>query len=482
MKENSPITRENLNKLVVYLAGKKIGQIINKLPPNVSLKKKAISGFIKQPVDHQKIDYSNLTRCLSIGSPGGTIDRFEQVLQTELSHCDLSSFYRNIEKLEIDERIKTTIEKLKEFFGNYSIDGLYYAGANKIISYKKLDCNFEDEENSRTHELLHLSSSAKDKNNSYCGFSKYNIKTGIEVGRGLTEGFTEYLNIKYFAKRDRGHYPILTGIVGQMSYIIGQKEMEQFYFTNDLEGVIKGLEKYTSKEKAVELILKMDEIYKSEGILHKKKYKDKMEEEAIVDVANIVLEKYKQKYNAGKMSEQAYKNNIYKLELFVHYASDIWYHKEDDKLIGITLSDSSAVFLPLFDISKEEYIEKANHFFDSLQGNINFSYIQWIDSDGKSTDDYIEEKMEIQRQKTIELLKQQNLNSSTPTQQETKKTEYIPLIEQELSEMLEDKKELPQQKSQNLTPDQELQQMMKDAAEPKAILDVSSAQQGSPKK
>lgn len=77
--------------------------------------------------------------------------------------------------------------------------------------------------------------------------------------------------------------------------------MQQFYFANDLNGIITELTKYTTKEKAIELIQKMDKLNNISYLQAYKQEYQKLYNEMKVDVANIALIKYKQAYDNGKM-------------------------------------------------------------------------------------------------------------------------------------------------------------------------------------
>lgn len=461
--EREYIDRETLIKLNNVIPIRLIGKFISTLPSKMTLKKKVMSGVVKEPI--QKPDF-NLNDFLDYENDDATISRFMETLKTKFTHCNLSAFYDRVETLKIIEEDKTILEQLRTLLGK-KFSGQYTGYNNSIRVFPKMHKDTESIEDTMTHELLHMASGGMDSNFWLLGFQKHDRVRNIEIGRGLNEGFTEFLNMVYFSKKERYHYYRLTGLANKIGAIVGPRNMEKFYFSNDLDGLVNSLEKYTTRDKAVELILKMDSIYKIPNNRKFIKYREKLAHEARVDVANIALEKYKQEYNLGKISEIEFKGLIYDMELYINGVEGILRNKKLAKNLfctsGFSTKAKELEFNVIAEVSQREYVEQINNFYNSFQGDLRFTYESKKDSNGKTTRDYLDEKSEAFKQKFDEQTKQNNVNNKYQTQQEPNQMETPPISEQEkqqeLARMFGDKKE-SNQTSENLTREQELQQMV----------------------
>lgn len=165
-----------------------------------------------------------------------------------LKHCDFKNFNNNILNLNIIEKYS----KIKGFL-NY---GTYFAEDNKIELYNK---NFEK---IIYHELLHMASTKKINNKLILtGFCIIDFKSYKKYGVFLNEGYTEYLNLKYFNNAEV--YKTQVGFIKQLEKIIGEELMQQMYFNADLKGLINELIKYkNTKEEVLEFIINTDLIHK----------------------------------------------------------------------------------------------------------------------------------------------------------------------------------------------------------------------------
>lgn len=448
MIAQSYISKENLIDIAIFLGNFMLGPIVNKLPPQMSLKKIAVSGLMKQKNNHPNEPYPNLNDCLNFEHNNKTILTFEQTLKTKLSHCNFSSFYNNVQTLKINDQKQKNLEKLRKLLIRSDAIGTYSIRKNKIRAYPEEHICEHDIEITKKHELLHMSSTRKIKNLALCGFERSDYITEVEIGRGLNEGFTEFLNQVYFTEYDTFYsYRRLVGLAHKIWSIVGPEEMEKAYFLNDLEAVVNGLSKYTTRDKAIELILKMDSIYAAKG-----KRKEKLEREARIDVANIYLKKIGQDYKEGEIGEQTYKNNILRIRLYANGIEGISLPsvEEDKKTAVVELREY--LWDDIIRTIQYDYYERdANFLYDFLNGDIKFTY--------ESLEDFQKRMVKYQE----EVL--------TPKQEK----------QQELSEMFGDKSETSQQ-FQNLTSDQELQQMMAEAPERKVNLNITTGKQVANKK
>ena len=393
MVDRYTVKREFLIKLLKYYDNYMIRKIVNRMSTNMTLKQKSIEGLIKLP---PSISSLNLNDYLEYKSEDETIMRFMHTLQTKLAHCDLSAFYERIQTLEIEEGDLDLREKLRKKTG-IICNGFYNHYRNKMILFSFLEKDKKKVEDTKTHELLHMASSRNGRNLEVCGFERIDYATGLTFGTGLNEGYTEYLNVKYFARNVRNSYSNLREITGKIGRIIGQKKMEQFYFSNDTGGLINELEKYASRDKIIEIIKKMDMVCRPAKTKEIISENTKLLNELRVDVANIALEKYKQQYNSNKIPEAGFKNAVYDLELFINGVEPIFYPNEKDNNgppDKIYLSTEFLKKSPIGEISYQEYIDNINNYYDSLQGKIGFTYEKWTDRNGKKTIDYLNEKNE----------------------------------------------------------------------------------------
>ena len=402
MTNSYTIKREFLIKLLKYYDIYMIRKIVDRISTNMSLKQKSIEGLIKLP---PSISSLNLNNYLEYKSEDKTLMRFIDTLQTKLAHCDLSAFYERIQTLEIENGDSDLQEKLRKETG-LSFAGIYKHEENKVVMFPFIEKDSQKLEDTKTHELIHMASSRNGKYLEFSGFARRDYATGITFGIGLNEGYTEYLNVKYFAKKARNSYLEFREMAGKIGQIIGKKKMEQFYFSNNTDGLISELEKYTSRDKIIELIKKMDTIYQLPDTKEARNQKDKLIDEARIDVANIALEKYKQQYNSNKMPERGFKNAVYDLELFINGVEPILYQNEPDNNRPpdkVYLSIESLKARPIGEISYQDYTDNINNYYDSLQGNIGFTYEPWTDRNGKKTIDYLHEKNEESKKRTSKI-------------------------------------------------------------------------------
>lgn len=499
-------------KLSRYYSITKLRQIYYGLPKRFDVKRRTIRGFIKMPNFQKDL---NLNNYLDFESEDETVRHFVEVLNKEFSHCNLSSFYERIKDLKISYVDLEKQEKLSEQIRKRP-SGKYGVRENRITIKTTSKTSSKEIEDIKTHELLHMASSGYKEKLQLCGFGRADAVMNIELGRCLTEGYTEYLNMKYFQKMERGAYYGFTELAGKIEDLIGSKQMEKFYFSNDLNGVINGLAKYSSQDAVIELLWKMDDandmrmqindlkdtkksdpeekIKKEKRIATLEKWSETLFQQATVDFANIALEKYNEDFSTGKISEQKYIESIYKMELYINGVESVWctsYDKSKQEnpdniaYCRSRFSMSATKVRPDIIISMpySEFEKRSNEYYDSFQETLKFTYEPWKDANGKTTKDYIDEKIEQEKQeRKLKQIKSKNANAQSETQQETEQTENPPISkqekQQELASMFDDKKE-SNQPSENLTSEQQLQQMVAAAAIQAVASAINNAKQNS---
>ena len=140
----------------------------------------------------------------------------------------------------------------------------------------------------------------------FCGFYQYYKDKATGIGYALNEGYTEYLNKKYFNKdEEEDSYHNEQLIAQGIERIVGSKLMEELYFKADLKSLVDELAKYTSIENVMNLLKQFDS-------LHKKTIPEEDKESAYRELRKLVsaiyLEKQKQLLEQGKITEEDYKN------------------------------------------------------------------------------------------------------------------------------------------------------------------------------
>lgn len=228
-----------------------------------------ISKIITSPNYIDNIEY-DIKLCTELGKYYYILERFEEILKTKLTHCNSSSFYANIETLKF--KIRNNLLDILYRLTNVGLNGIYNEVENKIKIYERKIKNKDDipefirirNEDTINHELLHMASRKKQGNTIYCGFHINDPK--FSFGCGLNEGYTEYLNLKYFSDMIIvKSYPKEMILATGIERIIGREKMEQLYFEADIANLIKELEKYTTRENAISIIHQIDNLCESNG-------------------------------------------------------------------------------------------------------------------------------------------------------------------------------------------------------------------------
>ena len=177
------------------------------------------------------------------------IEIFINTLNNSLKHCNFDNLNNNIKDI-------TIIENFSKIIG-FLLYASYHVKDNKILLYNK---NFS---NNLNHELFHMASTKKVNNKLILtGFAIIDSKKRKKYGIFLDEGYTEYLNSKYFSTSDV--YNTQKAFIKKIEDIIGSELMEQMYFNGDLKGLIYELMKYSNTlDNVLEFIINTDYIHKN---------------------------------------------------------------------------------------------------------------------------------------------------------------------------------------------------------------------------
>lgn len=156
---------------------------------------------------------------------------------------DMKLVRRNMRNLKVEKNLKTL------FTGCIG----YYDFITNEISYRK--------DKILGHEFLHMASTVYNQKNDvdFCGFSQSDAKNII--GTGLNEGYTELLNSRiYGVPLNEICYSDQVRIARMLElFFDDEKEMTHLYFSCDLLGVIRQLEKYAPREEIIKLIIEFDD-------------------------------------------------------------------------------------------------------------------------------------------------------------------------------------------------------------------------------
>ena len=181
--------------------------------------------------------------------------KFAQKVYLYTKKTNLRNMGNNFQTLKIRYDNKNIIKMI--LFQNFTM-GTYNPTKNEI----KINHNSK---NTINHELLHAASS--NPWYSSIGFNKQfkDSKKYDELGRGLNEGYTELLNNRLFKNQSFSYI-----FLSKISYLIellfeNKEEMKDYYFNNEIEGIIYELNKYISEEEIIELLIDIDKLYYDPG-------------------------------------------------------------------------------------------------------------------------------------------------------------------------------------------------------------------------
>ena len=224
------------------------------------------------------------------------VKRFVNVMERQFNRGLLTNFYNNLQTLEIG-RGKFGI---RNFFTKRNTVGTYNAKENRI----KIDRKYE---NSIYHELMHMSSSKYINGIYYSGFKQYSEFDDLgSFGRGLNEGYTQFMIEKYFLDSNGFSYVYETRMAQHIEEIVGRYRMEDLYLNADLNGLVKSLQMYATEKDILDFIANMDLF--SDYVNNKKYRKEKKKEISLlfekinVFIYGTYINKMKGLYSSGMYS------------------------------------------------------------------------------------------------------------------------------------------------------------------------------------
>lgn len=249
------------------------------------------------------------------------IEEFAEILYKNFKGKDCNTFMKNLKDLYIKDGFFVRRAGVK-------IGGMYNVRDNEMVIGEKSDSIY--------HELFHMSSRKVDGALCFDGFGVGCIDglKRFKIGHGIDEGYTEYLTQKYCkAKKIReedghkvGSYVYEVFVAGKIEKIIGEEKMQSLYLNANLKGLIDELSKYSTKEKTINILQKLDflnvYLYKPTTLiesLHCQKSADTINEYLLETYINKTIKRIKddKEYSQKQLFEMAnYANDINNAPIF----------------------------------------------------------------------------------------------------------------------------------------------------------------------
>ena len=298
---NEPI-RHSENTLY-ELKDQILKNVFSNIPSQTTISKNSKTGIIVETSPEFEERKYHINTYLRYGKYDMIISDFYEILESYFEHCNLSSFYRNMKDLTITKKKRTLTERIEGLIKGVITTAIYDERLNTIYIVDEKDQNIR---NIISHELLHMATTKKTEKVIFCGFYQFYKDKATGIGYALNEGYTEYLNKKYFNKdEEEDSYHNEQLIAQGIERIVRSKLMEELYFKADLKSLVDELSKYTSIENVMNLLKQFDS-------LHKKTIPEEDKESAYRELRKLVsaiyLEKQKQLLEQGKITEEDYKN------------------------------------------------------------------------------------------------------------------------------------------------------------------------------
>lgn len=354
---------ELINYGIAIGAGYTINLVIESVKKNIPIGVKAKfvskSGILKNKIEPKVIEDYSISEFLKFGEFNKTIEKFQGILEQEFTECNLDAFYKNIKTLKIEQKDMGLYNKLKHLKGQYGASGYYSIGKNKIRTDDDNDWSYV--ESTLFHELLHMATTRRNSKTYFCGFKIRNKVASI--GEGLNEGYTEFLTSCYFTRQRSYSYNSLQHMSSMIEGIVGGKFMKNAFFSNDLNAVINELAKYSSREKVIEIILKMDKL--NELGLKDLNKRQKLENEIRCDIANIGINKNTVRKENGEFSEERYVASLYGYFLEANGMKSYFEIDENEKITNHRIFFSYEPHSRFIDLSDEQFMMLANEFYQS---------------------------------------------------------------------------------------------------------------------
>lgn len=295
------------------------------------VKNNPLNGFIMKKPDVVEYERYNIREALLFSENiNEIIAKFVKKLEEYSDKINTNTLYRNLKDIRVEKKESSFIDKLKKKLNLTTASGTYSPRTNTISLYEKNSIN----KSTLTHELIHLASSVSNKSATFCGFEQedYIYTLPRYRGRGVNEGATEFINTLLF------DYPLmdesyekLTHLVRGITNIIGEEKFVELYFNNDLKGLINEIAKYSDKKTASIIIRGMDRLFQLTNdsyFQNKDKVQElakELEESLEQLIINIYTTKQKELLKNKKITEEEYKNNIYR-NVYA-YQADIFFNE-----------------------------------------------------------------------------------------------------------------------------------------------------------
>lgn len=183
------------------------------------------------------------------------VARFSKVMLDNFPPNVLINFFNNIKTVTIKR-------DLSRFFSGDA--GVYIGADQNSIYYLDKDSLY--------HELFHMASSSREGNINFDGLSQYYfIRTGAktisvsDIGDGINEGYTQLLTNRYFGNGRKSYiYDKEVTYASRVEKIVGTDKMTEYYFNNNLYGLINALAQYSNEERAQKFITDLDYVHKAD--------------------------------------------------------------------------------------------------------------------------------------------------------------------------------------------------------------------------
>ncbi len=242
-------------------------------------------------------EWEDLTVRQDFGDLQPLINEFAETFRKNFTEEQTRNMLYLLRRLTVERKEDT----IKKFQLKVSM-GVYNSYANKITIYTYPGEDLKEElRETIFHELLHMASTRRIRD----GFTGDYV-TGFELrsnfGKSLNEGYTEYLREKYFGKGNYTELPDWRVVIAKgIEYIVGEKEMEKYFFNADLPGLMAALRKYASQEDLMKLFFLMERVEHPTLGFSKKKYRELRHE-----LARINERKLKSDLEEGKITPEQY--------------------------------------------------------------------------------------------------------------------------------------------------------------------------------
>ena len=350
---------EYVRILKAYLHNK----VLDTLPAPLRLKPYSKIGIVKRISPDIISGIYDINLLDSAKRYESSIERFKQILDTKLTHCNNSAFYNNIEDL--------TVRTIDRNTPPIDLPSTHFDAENNRITFNKLqhqNLNMTEVEqqydldSTFTHELLHLATTYRRGVVVSMGFQQ--VVPGVNfAGAGLNEGYTELINKRYFEKKTGNDIKMIYGAYEEQQIfsigierLIGRKKMEQLFFDADLDGLVQEMTKYTDRQTAIGLISKIDNFHFSK----EKETKERLSAEIKSTLANLIQRKIDNRLNNGEITEDIHKkmsldNALYLIGKEIFEINDSYFYGGLTSKFGYTMSPAGhQVLLNNFLYQKED--------------------------------------------------------------------------------------------------------------------------------